>query len=721
MLTVVGLAVRPGPADPARTVGHVVIVGAAGLRWDDVDRNRTPHLWDLAERGTIGSLAVRSAREPTCAVDGWLTLGAGNWAAGPQRPTGSGCPDLDVTLEPSGANGAYLPRREAVVRENRWHLPWEAMPGALAGAVDCTTAVGEGATLAGARAYGRVDRYLPRVPQDPQRLESSLAQCELGIVDVGAVRGDGASRAATAAAVDRVLARVLAARPPDTVMLVAGIADSGADRRLRVAVAHGPGLNGGWLSSETTGRRGYLQLVDLAPTALEAVGRPEPQVRLAGHPATRVSERPDRPDAGIAELVAADAEAERTRPVRAWFLAGLAVAQLALLVALAPLLRRSGWPPPVAGGRWRATAPVLLVASAVMLPAALVTSGVPWWRGGATGAALAAACLVIAVATGAVMARTAAFRTLAGVTGVCATVAVAAVAADLLTGSRLQLNSVVGYSAHDGDRYAGLGPVAAGLLVAGTLLGAGCLAQRVRHRWRPATVVAVGAVGIVLSGNAYLGADIGTAVALTAGVCVAAALSTGGWLTAARMMWAAAAGAAVTGGVLLAELGRPPEHRSGLGGTVTALVDGTAGFGLKRLSLANWEALVASPMTLLALGSLAFLWLVLLRPWGGLKRVFGTHPALRAGMVGTAVAATVAGVVTGAALTVAGAAAAVVLPLATFAALRVRQWRARSSTPGDAPTAPDSTDPKGKAAEGTADGGRTPNGTAPVAGPGQVL
>ena len=31
--------------------------------------------------GSIGSLSVRSAHRPTCPVDGWLTLGAGNFAA----------------------------------------------------------------------------------------------------------------------------------------------------------------------------------------------------------------------------------------------------------------------------------------------------------------------------------------------------------------------------------------------------------------------------------------------------------------------------------------------------------------------------------------------------------------------------------------------------------------------------------------------------------------
>jgi hypothetical protein len=219
------------------------------------------------------------------------------------------------------------------------------------------------------------------------------------------------------------------------------------------------------------------------------------------------------------------------------------------------------------------------------------------------------------------------------------------------------------------------------------LLVAGCAAQQVAARWRPAVVVAVGAVGVVLVGNAYLGADVGGAVALTAGVCLAAAMSTGGWLTVGRLVWATVAGVAVTGAVALLDLRRPAQQRTGLGRMLTDLADGTAGFGLTRVSLANWEAFVDSPLTLLAIGSGLFLWLVLLRPAGGLRRLFGIYPALRAGMAGTGLAVVLAGVLTGAALTVAGAAAAGVVPLATLGALRVRQRATRAGQPAAAAAA----------------------------------
>jgi hypothetical protein len=698
VLTVAGLAVRPDDPPERPTVRHVLIAGASGLRWEDVDRQRTPQLWRLAESGAIGSLSVRSARRPTCAADGWLTLGAGNFAADTNRPAGQPCLPMGTvieTSEASGATGAYLPYQEALVRDNRWQLPWGAVPGALAGAVQCTSAVGDGGAVAAARVYGRVDRYAATVPADGPALGDLLRRCELGIVDLGDVTGDGAARRAAAARVDAALGQVLAARPPRSLLLVVGVADTSDQPRLHVVIGDGPGLSGGFLTSGTTRRTGYAQLVDLAPTALAAVGRPWPEVSLAGRPVTAVPARAGGLDADLRRLVAADDVAGQAQPVRTWFLAGLTAGQLALLAAVVPLLggglfgsrRRVAGRGSAERRWWAVVAPVLLVAVSLVTPAALVAGGLPWWRDGPPGLVFGALCLVLVAGATALLAGTRIFRRMVALVGAGAGLAALAVAADLLSGSRLQLNGVLGYSALAGDRYAGLGAVGAGLVMAGTLLIAGCAAQQVAARWRPAVVVAVGAVGVVLVGNAYLGADVGGAVALTAGVCLAAAMSTGGWLTVGRLVWATVAGVAVTAAVALLDLRRPAEQRTGLGRMLTDLADGTAGFGLTRVSLANWEAFVDSPLTLLAIGSGLFLWLVLLRPAGGLRRLFGIYPALRAGMAGTGLAVVLAGVLTGAALTVAGAAAAGVVPLATVAALRVRQRATRAGQPAAAAAA----------------------------------
>src|SRR5690606_26677323 len=207
------------------------------------------------------------------------------------------------------------------------------------------------------------------------------------------------------------------------------------------------------------------------------------------------------------------------------------------------------------------------------------------------------------------------------------------------------------------------------------------------RRHRPLAVVGVGALGVVLAGRPYLGDDMGGAVAVIVGVGLAAVLATGGWLTGRRVAWGVPAGLTVVVAVAICALLLPVESRTGLGSLLTQFAEGTAGAGAQQVSQANAESLTGSPLTVLAIGAGAYLWFALLRPWGGLRRLFGIHPALRAGVIGATVASLVGGILIGAALTVAGAAAAVGVPLLTLAALRLRRSQRRAAARVD--TAPE--------------------------------
>ncbi|RKN37951.1 hypothetical protein [Micromonospora endolithica] len=730
VLAVVALTARPESDTPQRSADFVVVAGVAGLRWDDVDPQTTPTLWRMASQGSIGSLSVRSAHRPTCPVDGWLTLGAGGFAAWPgNRPVGS-CPPVEIEVEQPDGIGANLPNQESVVLHNQEQLPWGTVPGALSESVRCSVAVGPGAAAAAARPFGRVDRYAPVLPADPAPL---LGSCVLSIVDLGTVVGtEKATRAAAARAADAQLARVLAARPPRSLVLVAGVSDTEAPTRLHVAVADGPGWERGWLTSPTTGREGYLQLVDLAPTALTALGRPLPERPFLGRPAESLPGRPTDLAAAIAAPANADQEAAAQARVAGWFFTLLAGAQVLLALAVLPMLRRARrhagpYGPEPVSGRIVAVTELLLVAAALAVPAALLASLVPWWRGEHAGVWFALTAVGLVVGGTALVRLAPGYPSTLGPLGAVAGLTTLTVGVDVFTGARLQLNGVAGYSALEGGRYAGLGTVGLGVFIAGALLAGGWLAQRVHRSWRPTVMVLVGGVAVVVVGSPYLGADSIGAIALTAGVSVAAAISAGGWLTVSRLAWATMAGLAVTIGFAVLDVRRPAAEQGSLGRFLSAVGDGTGGLTVHRSSTANLETLAGSPLTVLALAGALLVWFALLQPWGGLMRLFGIYPAIRAAMAGTAVAAVLGGVLGGAALDVAGAAAALVVPMAALASLRVLDHSTDRTLPDpaklrdggpagddpDGPTAPDGDGPTAPDGDGpTAPDGDGPDGPA---------
>jgi hypothetical protein len=678
-----GLAVRPATGATQQPVDYVIIAGAAGLRWDDLDPKRTPTLWQEASNGSIGWLSVKSAHRTTCPNDGWLTLGAGNYAAwDTERVTGE-CPLSVPELTRPDGYGANVTEQKTKVDQNRDNLPYGAVPGALAESVRCTSAVGPGAAVAAARPFGRVDKYQPALPANPRKL---LSDCVLSIVDLGTIVGTGTQRESAVENADATLAKLLAFRPQRSLLIVAGVADTDSSSRLHVAFAEGPGWDGGWLTSAGTGRDGYLQLVDIAPTVLSALSRPAPAKLFSGRTATSVPGRPG----GLADAVSGDHDADRRagaqQGIAEKFFTLLAAVQLLLFLLVVPLMvrarRHAGPRGPAAPRRlYIEIVEVLLVAAAVAIPAALVADAVPWWRSGRPGLVFGAVTLVLMTVGTAAIRLAPRYPRTPWPMGAVGAVGAVVVGADLLTGARLQLNGVAGYSAIQGVRYSGVGGVGLGVFVAGTLVVAGCLAQWVRRPWRPVIVVLIGGFAVIMVGSPYLGADPVGAIAVTAGVCVAAAISAGGWLTLPRVAWAALAGLAVTIGFAIMDLRRPALEQGSLGRFLSALADGTGGPAMQRAAAANGLSLLDSPLTILAVVGVLMLAFCQFSPWGGLNRLFGLHPALRAAGAGTTVATLIAGVLGGSALVVAGAAAAAAVPTAVLTTLRVLDHAADRTRP----------------------------------------
>jgi len=653
-------AAAAAPTHTARSTGQVLVVGVPGLRWDDVSASGTPALWRLARHAAIGTLAARSTRVPTCPEDGWVTLGAGARAQrGPHRATVGACPRPAVPLSVHRDGSALLDDQQDVVLRN---ASAQARPGALPESLRCTTAVGRGAALAAARPVGRITQYLPRLPKHPR---AALARCPLTVVDAGTVAGSPADRRRAARAADRVVARLLAARTDGSTVLVAGVSDTRAPARLHVAIAAGPGFTGGWLTSGSTNRTGYVQLADVAPTVTRALGLPR-STAFGGRPWRQGSDRAAPLRASRDRLVDADASSVATAGNAGRFVAVLVAVQLLLYLLVALGLRRAS------RGRTRSVLATAATAAALTVPAMLLTNLVPWWRTGAPGWAFLAAMVGWTVVATTLVRLGPWRRWRLGCPVATAALSVAVIGADVVTGAHLELDNVVGYAAVTGDRYTGLGMVGLGAFAAAVLALAGGLAVRVPRRYRPVLMGLVGAAGVVVVGGPFFGADPGAAIGMTAGAVVAAVLSRGGFLTVTRLGWAIVAGVAVTGVFALLDLTRPADQRGHLARFAGHLFGGTAGPALHRVMQANTIATVSSLLSLLVVVAAVFVALVLLGPAAGLRRVHGLYPSLRGALAGAAVAAVLAGLFDGAGLIVAGAAACLAVPLAVQYCLQVR-------------------------------------------------
>lgn len=325
-------------ADQLR-VAPVVMVGIGGLTAGDVTPARTPALAALVGRGAPGVLVPRSVRSHTCPLDGWLTVSAGERAAGPAT-----CGPLPRVARIPGGAGTYVVPGWRRLAEAQASTGYGAEPGRLAEhlarAGTCATAVGPGAAVALADRSGAVARYRPAF----DRTAAPTGDCPLTVVDAGAVPL-GAGRGDALVAADALVAKVVAAAGPSATVLVAGLSDESAGRgtSLRLAAAAGPGFEGSWLTSGGTRREALVQLTDLTPTLTELLGTGTDEVFEGGRWRTTGG----RPAGTGANSVATTATLDRLRAFETtdrvvstygfWFFTVLVVVQvlaygLALLV-----------------------------------------------------------------------------------------------------------------------------------------------------------------------------------------------------------------------------------------------------------------------------------------------------------------------------------------------------------------------------------------------------
>jgi hypothetical protein len=684
LIVLLGVPAGAGAAgDPdERAADRVLVVGIPGLTWSDVDESGTPELWALAGDSSIGALSVRAARSTTCVLDGWATLGAGNRArvpgpddglppvplptvqvpdgqAEPTAPSADGAepvpePPVDSSLSYCGlqeraASVALVDPAATVQRtaEDDGTVRFGAEPGALGKAVGCATVSGRAAALAVAVPGVDIERIDP-LPADAAPLADALSGCRLTLVTLNQLSDAGQPspektddgtdperRVAALSRIDRIVGQLRAAvatLPGKSLLLLAGISEVNDGRpQLHVGMVSGPGFSdSAWLRSASTGRAPFAQLIDVAPTALRALEIDQP-ASMNGQVLDSTGDRPPLVRA-VEELNRANAGAtvhNRNTGFFFWTLVLMSAALLALGVLVL------GGVPGVPTRRPASTTPrtalrTLAIAAAAVPVATYLAGIVPWERADPPAPAMVAALVGAdaVVAAGALLGPWR--RSRLGPAIAVLAITFLTLIGDVLTGSGLELNGLLGYDAIVAGRFTGYGNLTFALLaVAGltlTAAAATAVGRRVgADRARAATagtVLGIGALTVGVIGAPGLGRDFGGLLSSLPAFLLLAMLLARVRVTVVRLVAILAAGVVVVGTVAVLDWLRPASERTHLGRFVEQVLTGEAWTVIGRKGQANLDILMRSPLAwMLPVAVVAAVWLI--RP-GGLLRSPGT-------------------------------------------------------------------------------------------------
>jgi hypothetical protein len=507
---------------------------------------------------------------------------------------------------------------------------------------------------------------------------------------------DPRPRADALTTVDEQIGRLRAAidaLPGDTLLLLAGISEVNDGRpQLHVGIASGPGFTQvGWLTSASTGRAPFVQLIDLAPTALQALGLPVPP-SMNGQPMQVTGERPGTAGT-VAELRDVNTAATvHHRNVGTFFWIVVAASAVLVVVGMSVLggWRRGRATSRGGGERMRALVRGLALVAAALPVATYLAGLVPWESAGAPVAAMTAAVVVadLLVAAAAALGPWRAHRL--GPPLAIVAITLATLVLDVLTGSSLEFNGLLGYDAIVAGRFTGYGNLSFGLLAVSALLVTAAVATIVGGRVRPdraraataATVVGIGLVMVGVIGAPGLGRDFGGVLAALPGFLVLALLLARARVTVLRLGLILGAAVLTVGTVAYVDWLRPAGDRSHLGRFVEQLLTGEAWTVVSRKGQANLDILLGSPLAkMLPVALLAAVWLV--RPGGLLRRrppsdaggaagPAGLPPpdafALRAGLLAGALSLTLGAAVNDSGVALPATAAALLVPLLVWLA-----------------------------------------------------
>lgn len=670
------------PALAAADEPPVALIGVPGLLWEDVDPQVTPHLWRLAGESDLGSVSVKAVGTTACPFDGWLSVSAGVRSAVGQR-----C-GLPPEPERTG-EGARVPWFEGL-RATRDGTYAGTLGSAVHAAGHCTAAVGPGAALALADTEGRVDVYAP----EPAAL-ADWSRCKVLAVAVdelirpylapsGRLPAEPEAltpeqRREAVRAADAEVGAVLAKLPAGAQVVLTGIGDHGSVPHLRVAMWKRAEASGALLGTASTRRDHIVIVTDTTPTVLTAAGIPVPPT-VIGLPWQAGKRLPL--EEAVAELRRDDMMGTGIRNTTGMFFTGFAVVTVAFYaVAYYVLSRRRDA---------RAVGVVALGLAAVPVSTYLVNV-LPWGHGPYPIALVIAGVVAIASAITALAVLGPWRRSPVGPPAVVAAIIGLVMVADLLTGTNLQFNSLMGYTAVVGGRYYGLANIPFALLATSVLMTTAVAADRLvrigRRRAAVAVVAGLGVAAMLLAGWPGIGSDFGGVIAFVPGIAVTALLVAGKRVSVLRFL-----GFCVLGGVTVSALAildylRPAPSQTHLGRFVGMVLDGTFMPMILRKLAAMLNTMLSPNLMPIVLTGLAFLVFAILRPGkisaGVVPLAFERTPMLKAGLIGALVSGVVGMLVNDSGTAVLSMVVAVAVPLVLYAGINSGDPEERA--PGESP------------------------------------
>ena len=693
---------------PTPAPGATVLVGTGGVSWEDVTPDATPVLWAMLRDGSAGALSIRSIHTNTCPVDGWLGLSAGA-RAGVDRgndPTGQPCADLPnppaapappSTLEP--APPVAIPGWDTYLADasaTKFDAALGTLGDSAAKGGQCVRAVGPGAGLAAARADGQLDHWSA---YDAQTLVAELNACPISIVDVGSVRDDVApgeerppgTRAEQLRAIDTRLGEVLAAAPGGADVIVASLADAGVSERLRLVVARGPHFGPGEIDSSSTKQPGLAQAQDLTVTLLSGQALAVPDAlggaRLTFTPADGNSEA--IATTRLQHLVDYDLASHEVHSLVPPFFSVFAYGQLvAYLLVLLVWRGKIG----SEGSRLRTLSWVraLAVAAASVPASTFLANLLPWWRFSTPMLSVVASVglFVLLIAGLALVGPWG--RTTWGPMLVVSLVTMGVLAADVMTGSRLQISSLMGLQPVVAGRFYGMGNVTFAIFVTAALLLATAVSSLLVRAGLPrlgaAAAGLIGVVTVVVDGAPFWGADGGGPPAAIPGFAFLVLSILGIAMTWRRVLAIGVACVALFLTVGFLDWLRAPQSRTHLGRFIQSILDGGAWDIVVRKGQQNLSILLGNaPLTLLVPAALLFVAYVLARPtsWGAkaLQRSFTNLPTLRPGLIALVVTLAIGFLLNDSGTAIPAVGATVAVPLIVSVVVRTLSEQSRTSAP----------------------------------------